>query len=224
MKKVLARDRERKRIAQLAREYRGRGYDVFADVPGYRSPDLIEGIRPDLVAKKGDEVIVMEVKTRESMKGSKDRIEYLARYADREPRIRFDLVLTNPRPQSSIGVRMRACQEQLQTLQDGLLSDIEEAMRFDRTDLVLVLAVRLLEGLLVRVAAKKQIEISAADRNLVVLSEKLAGANVVSTAVLEFAHELQGRRNALVHGVADELSKEYAIEIHQKLTSLLREW
>lgn len=98
MKDASYRDRERTRIAKLARDYKARGYQVYAELAGYESPDNIVGVKPDLVAKKGDETIIIEVKTRDTTKSGKDKIEKLARYAKSIPGARFDLVMTNPRP------------------------------------------------------------------------------------------------------------------------------
>ena len=98
MKDSLDRDRQIARISKLARDYKNLGYQVFAELTGYKSPDVISGVKPDLVAKKGDETIIIEVKTRDTTKSNKDKIEQLARYADSRPGTRFDFVMTNPRP------------------------------------------------------------------------------------------------------------------------------
>ncbi len=107
MKKSVDRDREQIRIYKLAREYKNRGYQVFAELEGYESPDTISGIKPDLVAKKGDETVIIEVKTRDTTKSSRNRIEQLARYAEDIPGTRFDFVMTNPRPTPERFKRLR---------------------------------------------------------------------------------------------------------------------
>ena len=98
MKDSLDKDRQTARISKLARDYKNDGYQVFAELTGYDSPDVISGVRPDLVAKKGDETIIIEVKTRDTARSNKNKIEQLAHYADNNPGIRFDFVMTNPRP------------------------------------------------------------------------------------------------------------------------------
>lgn len=97
MKETLTQSLERKKIAKLARHYKSLGYKVYAELPGYEAPDNFVDVRPDLVVKKDDETIIIEVKTRDSTKRGKEEIEKLARYAERVPGTRFDLVLTNPR-------------------------------------------------------------------------------------------------------------------------------
>lgn len=220
---MFPKNRERKKIAELAREYSARGYQVFADIPNYESPASIDAIKPDLIVKKGDEIIIIEVKTSDSLKMSKDAIAHLARYAKKVPGVRFDLVITNPKPQSSIQVKVKALQEELGAIQEGLLTDIEEAIKHNRMNLVVILASRLLEGLLVRTAARKDIYIPPTERTLHVLSSKLASENIVSQSVLEFASKLQEQRNAIVHRRAIISTKD-AIDIYQKLIKLLKQW
>lgn len=228
MKRIPSESREREKIAALAREYMARGYDVLADIPIYESPAPIEGIRPDLVAKKGDEILIVEVKTSESLKKNKDIIAKLARYAKDIPGARLDLVVTNPKPQSSVQVKVKALQEQLRAMQEGLLTEIQEAVEHERPDLVVILASRLLEQLLLHAAAKKGIHLpSPKERSLSVLSEKLASKNVVSQTIVEFASKLQQYRNAIVHGKARISIKDAtkdAVDIYQKLIKLSKQW
>lgn len=223
MKKTSPENRERKKIAELAREYVARGYHVFADVLNYKSPNLIEGLKPDLVAKKGDEMIIIEVKTSDSMKKSKDTIACLAQYAKKIPGARFDLVVTNPRPQSSVQVKSKILQEELGAMQEGLLIDINDAIKYDRTELVVILAARLLEGLLTRILARNKIYVPPEERTLQMLSDKLAGKKIVSRSVREFASKLQEHRNAVVHKGAIISTKE-ARDVYQKLIKLLKQW
>ena len=97
MSKLSPTDRERRKIVELASDYKAKGFEVSANVHGFESPRTIKGIKPDLVAIKGDEIIIVEVKTSASAKRSKETIEQLARYAKESPGTRFDLVITNPR-------------------------------------------------------------------------------------------------------------------------------
>lgn len=220
---VSSDSRERDKITELARRYSAKGYNVFAEVGEFPAPEPIDWVTPDLVAKKTDEVIIVEVMTRESMKRSKDTIAYLAAYARETPGTRFDLVVTNPKPQASVEIRMRVLQEELETLREGMLADIDHAIGGKRTGLALVLAARLLEGALVRAAAKKGMELSTAERSLTTLAGRLRGENIVSESVVEFAHELQRERDAYAHrGTLP--STEEALDTYRKLTKLLRHW
>jgi len=85
--------REHRKVLQLAREYTRKGYEVSCEVPLGKNK-----LRADLVARKGNETIVIEVKTSDSLRAEKGEISQLAKYvATSIPGARFDLVLTNPR-------------------------------------------------------------------------------------------------------------------------------
>jgi|GEM_PF-4795661 len=87
-----APEREHRRVLQLAREYRSKGYQVACEeVLPYSD------LRADLIARKDDEVIVIEVKTSASLASAKNDVVRLASQVAKIPGARFDLVLTNPR-------------------------------------------------------------------------------------------------------------------------------
>lgn len=225
MKETFSENLEMRKVAQLAQEYSAKGYEVFTELPRYKAPYLIRGLKPDLIAKRGDEIIIIEVKTSDSIKKNKDAITQLARYAKEVPGARFDLVITNPRPSSSVHYKLGALEAELGTIREGLLSDINEAIKQNRTDLVLLLAVRLLEGLLARLAIRESTYIPLKEWNLTSLSSRLANENVISQSVLEFADKLYKQRNAVIHNRDKRtvISTEEALDIYLKLNKLMKQ-
>ena len=59
-----------------AARYRSLGYLVAAEIAGWQAPEPVEGLVPDLVATRGDEVVVVEVETEDTLAGK----EYLAEH------------------------------------------------------------------------------------------------------------------------------------------------
>lgn len=59
-------------VRRVARQFKGKGYDVQADVRGYPKPDTIGGLRPDVVAKRGVERKIVEIETPESRNTARD--------------------------------------------------------------------------------------------------------------------------------------------------------
>ena len=77
------------RLADVkAEEYRGKGYVVSRD----ESLDVLPGFRADLVARKGDEVKVIEVKCRSTLTANPHAGE-LARLVNSKPGWSFELIL-----------------------------------------------------------------------------------------------------------------------------------
>ena len=65
-------------VARIAEYYKKQGYKVKADVKGYAQPDTIGGYRPDVVAKQGSTRRIVEVETKQSAEGARDRKQQAA--------------------------------------------------------------------------------------------------------------------------------------------------
>jgi peroxiredoxin len=65
-----------KKVAETARGLKKRGYNVQADLPGHKKPTRIGSHIPDVIAKKGDKVIVREVETPSTV--SQDKAQHKA--------------------------------------------------------------------------------------------------------------------------------------------------
>jgi len=217
------KNREKKKIAELARYYKALGYQVQADLIGFRAPDTVADVRPDIVIQKGDEIIIIEVKSRDSAKRDKHLIERLARYAEEVPGTRFDLVLTNPRPQAQTSVKLRVLREELATVYGGLLAEIQAAIDSYNFNLVVILCFRLLEGFLAGLAEENDIHVEFGGSYLRRLADALASKKVLSKAVQDLALELQDLRNAMVHGTQALPSSAYVMELCKKVLSFLRQ-
>lgn len=87
-----------RRVLKLARDYRRQGYDVTI-YPG--SADLPEGLSPyslDLIVRGRDQVIAVEVRTRETLTlGGFEDLCSMADAVKQIPGWIFELVVTNPR-------------------------------------------------------------------------------------------------------------------------------
>jgi REase_AHJR-like protein len=93
--------RERQRLQRLAAEYRTRGFDVHIAPSGKELPSFLQGFRPDMIAKKGDINVVIEVTAQESLKGQRG-VQELATAVEGQRGWRFELVVTNPRPEPEV--------------------------------------------------------------------------------------------------------------------------
>ena len=75
---------ERERASAIAAEYRRKGYEVIEEPSTEQLPDFLSGYQPDLIVRKGDEAIIVEVKTRSSL-AAYPQIRELARTLEGEP-------------------------------------------------------------------------------------------------------------------------------------------
>jgi hypothetical protein len=93
-----ATSRERQRARAIAAEYRGKGYEVIEQPLPEELPKFLAGYCPDLLVRRGDEAIIVEVKSRSSL--TKDpRIRELARLVQAELHWNFELVVVGEEEQ-----------------------------------------------------------------------------------------------------------------------------
>src|SRR3954470_2751922 len=83
---------EKQRAHDVAEEYRGKGYKVIEEPSPHDLPNFLSGYHPDLLVRRGDEAVVVEVKARSSL--VKDpQIRDLARLLRAKPGWNFELVV-----------------------------------------------------------------------------------------------------------------------------------
>jgi REase_AHJR-like len=93
-----ATSREKQRARDIAKEYRSKGYEVIEQPSPEQLPKFLAGYHPDVLVQKGDEAIIVEVKSRSSL--TKDpRIRELARLVQAEPHWNFELVVVGEEEQ-----------------------------------------------------------------------------------------------------------------------------
>ena len=85
-----ATDSEYLLTRKAAEKYRGKGYEVAFEAP----LDFLPGFSADLLVRKGDDVRVIEVKSRSSL-AADPKISELARLIDSKPGWSFELVLVS---------------------------------------------------------------------------------------------------------------------------------
>lgn len=93
--------RERRRLAQVAREYEERGYRVWRMPTDEQLPEFLCGTQPDLIAVADDDRVVLEVKTSKTM-NQEPRLTDIAEKVGSIEGWRFELVVTNPRVKSEL--------------------------------------------------------------------------------------------------------------------------
>jgi uncharacterized protein YutE (UPF0331/DUF86 family) len=88
---------ERERLLNIANEYRDKGYEVEFQPSPEDLPDFLKNYRPNLIARRQDEAVVIEVASRHSLNDySSQYLSNLAQIVEQNPTWRLDLVMTNP--------------------------------------------------------------------------------------------------------------------------------
>jgi hypothetical protein len=87
-------DIERRKLFEVAREYRKRGYDVIVEPRKEQLPGFLTPFQPDILARNSQEAVIIEIKSRHSLSRSPD-MEALAATIQQHEGWRFELVVTN---------------------------------------------------------------------------------------------------------------------------------
>jgi hypothetical protein len=121
--------RELDKVREVAREYEKKGYEVFANPSKKDLPKELQGLNyePVLIARLGDENLVIEVKTYETIKNS--RLDSVASFINNLDNWQFELVYTNPKSKRT----MKPSNEALSV--KGVLSSLDRARKFIESDL-----------------------------------------------------------------------------------------
>ena len=82
---------EKKRLAEIAEEYRKRGYTVYEQPKSSELPGNLRGFRPDLMAVSEHDSVVVEVRSRANL-SDEPHLAALAETVNRLPGWRFELV------------------------------------------------------------------------------------------------------------------------------------
>ena len=83
-------------VRKTANQFKKQGFDVQADVSGFKQPDTIGGFRPDVIGKKGNQRKIVEVETPDSVNSARDQAQQKAfrQAADRSKNTTFTRKVT----------------------------------------------------------------------------------------------------------------------------------
>jgi REase_AHJR-like len=192
MEATTSRERERERA--IAEEYRSRGYEVIEHPSPEQLPQFLAAYHPDLLVRKGEEVIIVEVKSRSSLT-REPQIWELARLVRAQPHWNFELVLVGEQEQLSVpeGARPFA--------REDIIEGIEAAERLLAAQFwaaALLQAWSTLEATLRLLAEEEGLALKGLSP-LAVLTQATTNG-VISREDYRFLTRVMEYRNALAHG------------------------
>lgn len=181
-----------RRLAEItAEKYRSKGYDVSREV----SLDFFPGFKVDLVARKGDEAKVIEVKSRSTLVRNK-KVKELARLLDAKPGWSFELIVvgepeTQDSPDNAQSFEGEAVLQRLQQAQRVLEAGFGEA--------AFLLAWSALEAAMRVIIKDEGVSIERITTSGYVLDQAVI-QGVISRDEYRSLSGMMKYRNAIVHG------------------------
>ena len=184
---------EAKVRAEVADDYRRRGYDVHVEPADAELPEFLRGFRPDIVARRADESVVVEIAvgTRTSVA---ERLGAIAARVNSQPGWRFSLVFASPdQPDQPIEARPVPL-----SVLERRWGNAEALRRGDQGEAAFLLLWSTVEGLLRLLSDRAQLPLTSLPTSALI--RELYSAGEIDREQFETLMRLLPTRNQLVHG------------------------
>ena len=209
---------ERERLLQLAEEYRDKGYEIFFHPNPEDLPDFLRHYRPDMIVQRGDERVIIEVKSRRSLNlESTYYLKKLAQSVEQHPGWRFELVMTNPEdtgysPREESSLQQPEIETRLPMARQLATQHPESAILYSWS---------LVEATLRLVAEHEGMSLPRFDP--LYLVKKLVTEGVISRPDYQLLMNTLSLRNAIAHGFnATQITQESVDQLINVAEQLLK--
>ncbi len=193
MADLTVQEKELLRINEIAKAYQEKGYEVLLQPQEHQLPDFLKQFQPDLIVHKGNEHIVVEVKSRGQFSQS-SQVNELAKTVQKEVGWKFELVLLGPENSLSVGEASPLTAEEIH----AKMLDAITFMHNGHLEAALLIAWSLVEAALRTLAMKEGIEAEKAIPTY--LLKQLTYEGIISRESYRFLIDIQQTRNAIAHG------------------------
>jgi uncharacterized protein YutE (UPF0331/DUF86 family) len=184
---------EKRKISELALEYQSHGYEVEFDATLPELPKSLKWFKPDLVARRGDETVILEVKSYAEI-SQNHKFAELVEYLNRLPGWRFEVVVVKPKTD-----RQRAKLELLNIKEINRLHSISaELTRTKNVSLGLIAIWISVEAMLRHLAKIGEVKLENQSTRYVL--KKLLSYGLLSQKAYQSFNECLDYRNQLIHG------------------------
>jgi hypothetical protein len=197
---------------KTAEEYRSRGYEVLLEAP----LDFLPNFRADLLVRKGDEVKVIEVKSRLSL-AADPKITELARIIDSMPGWSFELLLVGEPervdpPEGARSFESESIIRRIEEAQKSLEANLPEA--------AFLLAWSAAEAAIRELLTAEGVSNTSITSPGYVLDQGIFHG-VISRDDYDALTRMRKYRNAIAHGFsADDFSDELVTELIETITRI----
>ena len=206
MEKTLSREQER--LLLVANELRTQGYQVIMQPTPDQLPDFLRQYNPDMIAQKGQEKIVVEVKSRRSLSQTPGIRDMARLLQDRED-WKFELIMVGGDTEPIITLTAQSLNE------TGISNELDRAKQLLDTgfsDAALLLAWSAAEAALRLLAEREGLNLQ--NGSSLQLIKSLVTEGVISRADYELLVDVMRIRNTVAHGYKTE-------ELDQKIVRRL---
>ena len=182
-------------LERIAQQYRDEGYTVLLRPRGDQLPSFVANLEPDVIATRGDEKVVVEVRERRSDLADNPAVKRIAEVVNGQPGWRFDLVILGSESPSQriAGKAKEPSPEQIQTLLDRARTALSSGL----SDMAIVSAWAALEAAMRRVRDDAELNGRTSANELL---GTLYSNGFISRTEFEQARDAWAVRTQAVHG------------------------
>ncbi|QDZ38589.1 hypothetical protein FRE64_00690 [Euhalothece natronophila Z-M001] len=207
---------EREELLKIAEEYRNQGYEVLMYPSAENLPDFLKNYCPDLVVRRGNEGVVIEVKSRSSLDSSSMQyLHNLAQTVEKNPGWRFKLVMRN----SEEFTYSSQAESSLQVPEIKSQIEVVKKLATDHPASALLYGWSLVEATLRLVAEHEGLTLARVDPPY--LMKHLATEGVISRSEYQLLMNVFSLRNAIAHGFKTTQVKQESVYDLIKITEEL---
>lgn len=209
---------ERERLLKLAEEYRDKGYKISIHPNPEDLPDFLRNYSPDMIARREDETVVIEVKSRSSLNSlSAQYLPNLAQVIEQHAGWRFELVMTNP---EDVTYSVKA-ESSLQANEIKSRLKVASQLLEQHPESAILYSWSLVEATLRLVAEEEGLSSRIFDP--LSLVKQLAIEGIISRSEYQLLMDSRSLRNAVAHGFKTTLITPDSVENLIKITEQLLE-
>ena len=216
---TLTIDIKREKLLKLAQEYQQKGYKVSLHPNLEDLPEFLKKYRycPDMIAYRGEESVVVEIKSRASLNTSSDQLRALANEIEMNPSWRLELVMINPKDETyssqvERSLKQNEIESQLQAVSQLSSQHLESAFLFCWS---------LVEATLRLVAEQEFGILQRFDPPYLI--KQLATEGVISRTEYQLLRNSYSLRSAIAHGFkTTQLSSNILNELIKMTEQLLQ--
>ena len=214
---------EREQLLKIAKKYQDQGYEVSLHPNSEDLPDFLRPYLPNMIVRRGDEAVVIEVKSRSSLDFSSNQyLQGLAKAIEKNPNWRFELVMTNPvitNPEEVDYSPLAEASFQEQEIKSRL--QIARRLVAEHPESAILYSWSLVEATL-RLVAEEE-EISLQRFQPLYLVKKLATEGVIAKSEYQLLINAISFRNAIIHGFkTTQVTQEFVYELIDIAEQLLK--
>ena len=211
MADLTAHESEKQRVQKVGQVYRDKGYDVLIEPQGDQLPDFLQAFRPDLIVHKGDEHIVVEVRTRGQISDF-PQVNELAKVVRNEADWKFELFLLGPENSFFVNGASPLTVEEIRSRRKEVAFFVENG----HLEAVFLMGWSLVEAILRVLAVKEEIAGETATPDY--LLKQMTFEGIIARETYHDLKRAQQTRDAIAHGFK---SSQLTVETVQELINLI---